>query len=422
MELGILTMDDFDFQGRTVILRVDINSPIDPQSKALADDTRIRKCVPTIAELADAGARVVLLAHQGDIEDYHNLISLEPHGERLSELLSPRRVEFIDDIAGPAATTKIKSLSPGDILLLNNVRYLTEEVSTFINFVKLSPKEMAEVRLVRNLAPLADYYVCEAFSAAHRASPSLIGFAEVLPAAAGRLFMEELKVLTKIKENPQHPCIYVLGGARPGDAFSMMEEVLSKGSADQVLTCGLVGEIMLLGIGQQLGQPTERLIFDRGLSGFVAQARELYNRFRDRIVCPLDVAVEENGQRRELAVEDLPTERLIIDIGSKTIEYYKSLIDGSATIFVNGPVGMFEKPAGSLGTQQLWSALANASGYSVIGGGHTIAAAALFGIQDKVDYVCTAGGCMIRFLSGKQLPVLEALRHVARRYFKEQNS
>jgi len=201
MKSEILTLDDFDFRDKTVILRLDINSPIDHQTGGLTNDYRIRKSVPTIRELSNAGARLVMLAHQGDTEDYHNLIDLTPHAERLSELLR-QPVGFVDDIAGPAAIKQIKALQAGELLLLNNVRYLTEEVSTFVNFVKLTPEQMGQTRLVRNLAPLAHYYVCEAFAAAHRSAPSLIGFAERLPAAGGRLFVKELNVLTGLKESP----------------------------------------------------------------------------------------------------------------------------------------------------------------------------------------------------------------------------
>ncbi len=264
MEAGILTLDDLQFTGKTVVLRVDINSPIDPQTKRITNDNRIRKSVPTIRELAEAGARIVMLAHQGDTEDYQNLISLEEHAERLTALLG-RPVEFIDDIVGPAALERVKSLRNGEILLLNNVRFLTEEVSTFVNFVKLTPAQLAQTWLVRKLAPLADCYVCEAFAAAHRYSPSLVGFAEVLPSAGGRLFIEEFGALARVKETPKHPCVYVLGGARIADAFSMMKQVLSEGAADMVLTSGLTGEVMTLAKGYRLGEPTERLVEDKGL-------------------------------------------------------------------------------------------------------------------------------------------------------------
>ncbi len=416
MEAGILTLDDLDVRGKTVILRVDINSPIDPQTHKIVNDSRIRKTAPTIRELADLQARVVLLAHQGDTEDYQNLISLEEHAQRLEDATG-RPVRFIDDIAGPAAIERVKSLRSGEILLLNNVRYLTEEVSTFVNFVKLTPEQMAQTRLVRKLAPLADCYVCEAFAAAHRYAPSLVGFAEVLPSAGGRLFIEEFSALARVKESPKHPCVYVLGGARIADAFSMMKQVLGDGSADSVLTSGLTGEVMTLAKGLRLGGPTERLIDEKGLTPFIANARELVGAYGDRILSPSDFAVDDGG-RRVLRLDDLPTDHLLVDIGEDTIERYVDVIQGAATIFVNGPAGVYERPVSALGTERLWNAIVDAPGYSVIGGGDSVAAGAKFGVLDRMGYVCTSGGGMVRFLSGQELPVVTALRCAAQRHME----
>ncbi len=413
MQAGILTLDDLDFHHKTVILRVDINSPIDHTTGGLADDNRIRKSLPTIRELADADARTVILAHQGDTEDYGSLVSLTPHAARLAELLE-RPVQYLDDIAGPTAIKRIKALKDGEMLLLNNVRYLTEEVSTFVSFVQLSPEQMAQTRLVRNLAPLADCFVCEAIAAAHRSAPSLVGFSEVLPAAGGRLFVDELSALTRIKESPAQPCVFVLGGSRIADAFSMMAQVLREGTARHVLTSGLTGEVMLLAQGRKLGEPTERLIRDKGLWPYVEKARALLEAYRERISCPLDFAVDDGG-RVETDLEDLPSDRLLVDIGEKTISGYVEILQQAATIFVNGPAGVYEQPASALGTERLWTAIADAAGYSVIGGGDSVAAAGRFGVRDRMDYVCTSGGGMVRFLSGQSLPVVEALRRAARR-------
>jgi phosphoglycerate kinase len=414
VEARILTLDDFRFRDRTVLLRVDINSPINAETGGLADDNRIRKSVPTIRELSDAGARTAILAHQGDTEDYGNLVSLAPHAERLGELMG-RPVGFVDDIAGPAALERIKALQSGELLLLNNVRYLTEEVSTFVNFVKLTPEQMARTWLVRNLAPLADYFVCEAIAAAHRSAPSLVGFAEVLPAAGGRLFVDELNALTRIKDSPAQPCVFVLGGSRIADAFSMMEQVLVEGTAYRVLTSGLTGEVMLLAQGVKLGEPTERLIHDKGLAPFVQKAGTLLETYGDRILYPSDFAVDDGG-RVELGLDDLPSEKLLVDIGGETISHYVQVIQSAATIFVNGPSGVYELPVSAVGTERLWTAIADAPGYSVIGGGDSVAAAGRFGVRERMGYVCTSGGGMVRFLSGQKLPVVEALRRAAERW------
>lgn len=413
MEAGILTLDDFDFGGKTVIFRVDINSPIDPKTRRMVNDNRIRKSAPTVRELSEKGAKLVLLAHQGDTEDYQNVISLTQHAERMSGYVG-KPVEFLDDICGPAAVQRIQALKPGEILLLNNVRFLSEEMSTFVNFVKLTPQQLAQTWLVRNLAPLADCFVCEAFAAAHRYSPSLVGFAEVLPAFGGRLLIEEFGALSRVKETPKHPCVYVLGGARIADAFSMMEQVLGTGAADRVLTCGLNGEVMLLAKGYHLGAASERLIDDKGLTPFIERARDLLQRYGDKIIYPEDVVVDEGG-RRQLPLSELPTERLIVDVGEKTVTRYISEINAAATIFVNGPAGIYENPIAAWGTERLWNAIADAPGYSVIGGGDSVAAGAKFKVLERMGYVCTSGGGMVRFLSGQELPVITALRRAAAR-------
>ncbi|MGC8786812.1 MAG: phosphoglycerate kinase, partial [Anaerolineae bacterium] len=218
-----------------------------------------------------------------------------------------------------------------------------------------------------------------------------------------------------VKENPKHPCVYVLGGARIADAFSMMEQVLGEGTADYVLTSGLNGEVMILAKGYALGEPTERMIHDKGLTPFIARAQQLLQRYGDRILYPVDVAIDDHG-RKEITLEDLPTDHLIVDIGHQTIARYISVIQQAATIFVNGPAGIYENPLSAVGTEKLWKAIADAPGYSVIGGGDSVAAGAKFGVLERMGYVCTSGGGMVRFLSGQDLPVVEALRRAAQRY------
>lgn len=414
MELNILTMDDFNFKNKTVILRPDINSPINHDTGKLADDNRIRMSLPTIRELTSKGAKVVILAHQGDIEDYRSLVDLNLHAERISELLG-HPVGFIDDVCGPAAVEHIKMLKPGELLILNNVRYLMEEVSTFLKYVKLTPEQICKARLVRNLAPLADIYVNDAIAAAHRFTPSLVGFAEVLPAVGGRLFVDEYRSLFRVKENPNHPCVFMLGGSRIADAFSMMEVVLAGGTADYVLTSGLNGEVMLLAKNYKLGAPTEQLIANRGLNPYIERAKHLLDRYGDKILYPTDLVVEENG-RKVLTLDDLPSDKLLVDVGEMTIQSYSQVVAEAETIFFNGPVGIYEKPVSAEGTRRILGAIANSAGYSVLGGGDSVAASERFGIREHLSYVCTSGGAMVRFLSGQELPVVEALIRAKARF------
>ncbi|MGD8966898.1 MAG: phosphoglycerate kinase [Anaerolineae bacterium] len=418
MELQVLTLDDFELKGKTVLLRVDINSPMDRQTKAIKDDMRIRRCLPTIQELADRGARVAILAHQGDPLDYQNFTPLAEHATLLSRLLN-RPVVYLDDVAGPAARERIRALRDSEILLLENVRIHTEETIIFEEEVWLTPTEQARTYIVRNLAPLADLYVCDAFAAVHRSEPTLVGFPELLPAAAGRLFEEELSVLTRVQEQPERPCLFLLGGAKILDAFKMMRAALESGTADGVLTVGLTGEIMLIAAGFDLGQETVTFLQRKNLLGFVEPARDLLQTFEGRLHYPLDVAVVQDGERRELGRDTLPAPALIVDIGQRTMAAYAGRIAAAGTIFVNGPAGIYEADASAVGTRGLWKALAASPAFTVIGGGDSIAAARKFGVLDSFSYVCTAGGGLVRLLAGEPLPVISALEAASSRWRRE---
>ncbi|NMB45392.1 MAG: phosphoglycerate kinase [Firmicutes bacterium] len=416
-DLQINTIDDFDYQGKTVILRVDINSPLDPVTKKIVNDNRINKSIPTLKTLLDQGAKVAILAHQGDTLDYHNLIPLSEHAERLSARLG-QTVRYIDDVAGPAAQGAVKALQPGEAVLLGNVRYLTEEVSTFERSVKLSPREMVDCYLVRQLAYLADYYVNDAFAAAHRNAPSMVGFAEVLPTAGGRQLISEVQALYSIMENPQRPSIFVLGGLKISDAFGMIRQVLENGSADRILTGGVTGMIMWIAQGKSFGKQQEQFLKERSLDGFVEPAQAFIEKYGERFVNPVDFAYERNGSRVECSLDELPIDDVLyLDIGSQTISCYKSVIEDAGTIFVNGPMGVYENPLFEQGTRAIWNAVAASPGYSVVGGGDSVNAAAML-VDDakaRFDYICTAGGAMVRFLSGVELPLIKALKKAYRK-------
>lgn len=412
--MTIATLDDLDVQGRVVLLRVDINSPIDRTTGKINDDNRLNMSLPTIADLADAGARVVIIAHQGDTLDYHNLVSMDEHAEILSEKLG-REVDFIDDVAGPAARAAIQALGDGEILLLDNIRFLTEEVSTFESAVKLTPTEMANTYLVRNLAPLVDVYVNDAFAAAHRNAPSMVAFQELLPTAGGRLLIDEVTALSGLASDPKRPCVFLLGGLKISDAFSMMEKVLADGTADRILTTGITANVMLIARGTDLGAPTTAFINDRSLDAFIPRAAELLEVYGDRIEVPTDLAFNEDGERREVAVADLPTDHLLIDVGSETVAAYEAVIADAATLFVNGPAGVYESAAGEYGTRSLWEAVAASNGYSVIGGGDTVASARRFVDPGDIGFISTGGGALIRFLSGQPLPLIDAMENAAKR-------
>jgi phosphoglycerate kinase len=408
-QLGIRSIDEGDFRGKRVLLRVDFNSPVDRVTKRIVNDNRIRKSVPTIRDLSALGAKLVLISHQGDTTDYPSLISLREHSLRLSEALG-RAVEFIEDIAGPAAVERIMSLEEGEILLLDNLRYFTEEVSTFEDSVKQRPEEMGEVYFVRRLVPILDCYVNDAFSAAHRNAPSMVAFQEALPSYGGRLLIEELEALEAITESPARPCVYMLGGSRAGDAFGMIHRVLSEGSADAVLTSGLVGQIFMVADGLSPGEPSEKVIRERGYGRYVDEAVGYLSSYRDRILYPRDVAYERQGVREEAGTGSFPLEFTIFDVGVETMRRYTDMLTGAKTLFVNGPPGVYEEEVSAVGTAKLWKAVEEAEAFTVVGGGDTVTSFTRFTDISKLNYVSTAGGALIRYLSGVKLPLIEAMK------------
>lgn len=415
MRFGIQTLDDFSLRGKTVLCRVDINQPVDRKNGTLKSIARITACVPTIRELSDKGARVVLLAHQGSDIEYKNYYCTKPHARVLTELLQ-REVMWIDDVCGPAAREKIASLRDGEILLLDNVRFVAEEQTLFETKLLLTPEEQAQTLLVRKLAPLADLYVCDAFAAAHRSQPSLCGFEQVLPSAMGRLFEKEYCVISQLMESPAKPCVFVLGGSKISDAFLMMDTVLSKGTADRVLTGGLVGNILLAAIGENIGQGSLDFIYRSNYGEFLEVARNLYSKYADRICLPADLAYVREGLRMECAVGSVPRDITALDIGAETIRGYCRQIAQAGTVFVNGPMGVFEDTPTENGTRAVFEALGDTAAYTVVGGGDSVTAANKYAVAGKLGYVCTGGGALIRFLTGEELPVVKALRSAAEKF------
>ena len=409
MEVRMLPLEALDYQGKSVLLRIDVNSPIDPLTKKIVNENRIRKSIPTLQYLIGQGAKLAIVAHQGDTLDYQNLIPMREHAEKLAGYLG-RPITYVEDVCGPAAVAAVQALKPGEAVFLGNLRYLTEEVSGFEKEVKLTAREMLDTWLVRTLAPLFDIYVNDAFATAHRNSPSMVAFQELLPTAGGILLYAEYEALYKVLNGAAKPAVFVLGGAKISDAFGMMKTVLENGTADKILACGVTGVIMLLAQGRKIGARYEQFLLDKDLLVFVEPAREMLRDFPGRIEIPSDLAYAVNGQRLEIGMDALPLDdQLFLDIGAGTMARFADIIQTAGTIFVNGPAGVYEEVLFEAGTRVLWQAIADAPGYSVIGGGDTVSAATKFIDLAKINYVCTAGGAMVRFLSGKKLPLVEAM-------------
>lgn len=415
MRFGIHTLDDFDVSGKTVLCRVDVNQPVDRDTDTLKSIQRVAACAPTVKELSDRGAKVVLLAHQGSDIEYKNFYCTRPHAKVLTELLG-REVKWVEDVCGPTAREAIRAMREGEIILLDNVRFCSEEQTLFELKLQLTHAQQAKTQVVEKLAPLADLYVCDAFAAAHRDQPTLCGFEQVLPSAMGRLFEREYCVVSELMEKPTHPCTFVLGGSKIADAFMMMDTVLGSGAADKILTGGLVGQILLASQNMEIGSETMGFILKSGYGEYIEKAKDIYQRFGDRIVLPADLAQVKNGRREEAKTGAVPADFDAIDVGTETAKEYRETILASQTVFANGPVGVFEKPESELGTKVLFEAMAETEGYTVVGGGDSVTAAKQYGVTDKLGYICTGGGALIRFLTGEELPVVKALRHAARTF------
>ena len=411
---GMYTLDDFNLKGKTILARFDMNSPLDPKTREPIDITRIKESLPTLKELTEKGAKTIILIHQGSDIEYHNYASTEPHSRIISQLLG-KPVEYIDDVCGPAAQDKIKALKNGQILMLENVRFMAEEMTLFETKLNLTPEEQTKTRVVRKLVSLADIYICDAFAAAHRSQPTLVGMEEVLPSAMGRLLEKEITSLNQLLKNPEKPCIFILGGAKIQDAFLMMSSVLENEVADLILTGGLVAQVMLLAKGIYLGKPSEDLIKKKNLEEYIDQSKDILNKFGDRIKLPTDLAYLSRG-RKEVEVSNLPVEYALMDIGSNTISKYEKIIKDAKTIFFNGPVGVFEKTETELGTKSILFAIAGSNAFSVIGGGDSITAVNKYKLANNISYISTGGGALVRFLSGEELPVIKALKKSAKKF------
>ncbi len=403
-----LTLDDFNVKDKTVLVRVDFNSPVDPETKKVLDDSRIRAHgETTIKELATKDAKVVILAHQGRKGD-PDFIPLKQHSEILSKVLN-KPVKYVDDVFGEKAKDAIKTLMGGEILVLENVRFFAGETKDG------TAEDHAKTDLVKNLAPLAGLFVLDAFAAAHRAQVSIIGFTAVLPSAAGRIMERELKSLSKVLESPEKPSLFVLGGAKADDSLEISKYVLDKGLADYILVGGVAGQVFLAAKGVNLGKPNMDYLQKKELMTFAQGIKELVQEYPDKVKTPKDVATEAGGKRKEVTVEELPTDNSIMDIGAKTVDEYAKIIAKAKTIVVSGPMGVYENDEFSFGTKKVFEAIGSSKAFSLAGGGHTIAALQEFGLFSKISYVSTAGGALIEFLMGKKLPGVVALEKVAAR-------
>jgi len=402
-----LTLDDFNVKNKVVLVRVDFNSEIDPETKKVTSDVRIRAHgEATVKELAEKGAKTVVLAHQGRKGDA-DYTPLKEHAAILGKILKCP-VQYVDDVFGEKAKEAIKALKGGEILVLENVRSWDGETKSG------TAEQHAKTELVQNLAPLADLFVNDAFAAAHRGHVSMVGFTAVLPSAAGRIMERELKSLARALEKPEKPCVYVMGGAKADDSLEISKYVLGNGIADYVVVGGVTAQLFLAAKGVDLGKGNMAFLAKKELTGLIPGIKELMQKYSSRVVVPVDVALDVNGKRKEISVDKLPTEYSIFDLGAKTVENYTKLISKAKSIVVSGPMGVYENKEFNYGTKKVFEAIANSKAFSLAGGGNTIAAIQEYGLTKKISYISTAGGALIEFLMGKKLPGVVALENAVK--------
>ncbi|WP_048815640.1 phosphoglycerate kinase [Methanosalsum zhilinae] len=397
-----LTIDDFDLDGKTVLMRVDLNSPMDPEGNIL-DDLRLKSHIPTITELSSS--KLVIVAHQSR-PGKDDFTTMKPHSLKLSDFLD-RRVTYIDDIFGTYARTTISNMKKGDIVLLENVRFYSEET------LERSASAHSKSHMVTKLAPLLDVYLNDAFAVSHRSHLSLMGFTEVLPSGAGRLMEKEILALDKGIKGSGHPNIFVLGGAKVDDSLKVAESVLKAGNVDRVLLTGIVGMVMLAADDVDIGKVNMEFIETQGYIDQIEKAKELLKNFNGQIAYPTDVALNDNEKRIEVDVDELKEQNLPIhDIGLETIVSFSREIEKANTVVLNGPAGVSEVEEFALGTQEIIKAATKAK-YSIAGGGHIAAEVRNYGYQDLFSHLSTGGGACIDYLAGEKLPGIEAIKKSA---------
>jgi phosphoglycerate kinase len=399
-------MDDIILDKKRVLVRVDFNSPMDPSGNIL-DDKRVKSHLETLRALEDS--RVVLMAHQSRAGK-KDFTTLEAHAKLASKQLR-RDIVYVDDIFGSHARDMIKSLEPGEMLLLENTRFYAEEN------MNRSPADHAKSHMVKRLAPLFDLFINDAFAVSHRSHLSVVGFTEVLPSIAGILMDKEIDALDKGLQGNEHPTVFALGGTKADDSIKVTQNVLNRGGADRVLTSGVVAMVFMMAAGMEVGEANRKFVADQEYLDQIPIAAQLLKDYSGKIAIPKDVALDKQGDRIETGIDKLPDDLAIADIGLETIvDYCKELKEAKVTV-LNGSAGIFEKEKFKLGTAELLKA-ATQSGYSIAGGGHTVAAIEQLGLEPKFSHVSIGGGASITYLSGDPLPGIEALKKAAERYRK----
>lgn len=387
------TLNQLDAHGKTVLVRVDFNVPLD--KGVITDDTRITRALPTIRCLVEQGAKVVLVSHLGRPKGcgFEEEFSLKPVACALSEKLGCD-VRLSSEVTGPATLGLVQSLECGQVALLENVRFDSREKKNDATFAS-------------ELASIADIYVNDAFGAAHRAHASTSGVANILPSYAGLLMQEEVETLQSILDSPKRPFVAILGGSKVSDKIKVIDSLIEK--ADVIVIGGAMCFTFLTAQGLSVGKSLVE-------NDWASRADEMYKKAQERgvkFLLPVDVVVaeeiSENADTSVVPVEDIPDDMMGLDIGPKTEEMYSKAILEAGSVFWNGPMGVFECSAFESGTKAIANAAAKTSGDVIVGGGDSVAAIKKFDVADKMTFVSTGGGASMEFIQGDVLAGVEPL-------------
>lgn len=408
---SLFSLSDADLSGKTVLVRVDVNSPLNPVTGEFLDDARLRAILPTLRRLGSS--KVVLLAHQSR-PGKDDFTSMERHAELLSVLLG-RSIGFVADVCGEVALNAIQNMESGDMLLLDNVRGWDEEIS--MNNASL--EEMSQSEVVQKLASVSDAFVYDAFACAHRNSPTICGFGPILPSYVGVLVQRELDALGAVVDNPPRPHVVILGGVKSDDSLDIAVNLLNREVVDTIIPVGVVGNLMLWAAGNSLGEANENYIRDSLGVAFERtweMAVWMVEKHLDKMILPTDLAIEIDSQRVALSVQNLPTEYPIYDIGIATLMSIRPAIMDAKSVLWNGPASYFEKPQFAFGTIEILNTCVETDAFVIIGGGHTGTLVNQRGVDEKIGHNSTGGGSCLTFLAGKPMPAIEALKASAKKF------
>jgi len=390
-----MTVRDIEVTGKKVLVRVDFNVPVDPETGAIVDDSRIRAALPTIEYLIKRNARVILISHlgrpRGKVVDE---LRLTPVAQRLSQILG-QQVGVAVNCIGPEVEKSVETLKAGDVLLLENLRFHSDE-------------ETGSAEFARSLARLGDIFVNDAFGTSHRAHASIGGIGQYLPAVAGLLLEKEINTLGDLLEHPVHPFTSIFGGAKVSDKVGMLKNIMGK--VDCLLIGGGMAATFLKASSCEVGTSLIEADCVDTAAELIGEAR----RSGARLILPVDVVITDELKRESewevVPVDAIPPDKKIADIGPATIENFRRELKDSRTVFWNGPMGVEEIPQFAAGTQALAALLPELNGTTIVGGGSTAEVVDALGLGDRVTFVSTGGGASLKFLGGEELPGVVALR------------